>query len=355
MKIEVGESLFYSWLRHVKECHLVQMNWKVSSQWDLLHEPELEILLNVMTEHFQTKYDYNVFKKNSSMSQIIRQGECDVLGIAFGREENKFYAVDVAFHEAGLNYGSKDETIMKVIAKMIRTAICLYGYMDTKTAEIIFASPKINLVIMEPLTSCVSDLNHIFKSQGYEFKVRVIANDLFHEQVLQPILLVSNGIADTSELFVRAYQMYQMFADKKVSKREYGTNETKKISTMNEVTEPVGTNDTFSLEGSHSLSREFYRELKIGKLVQMVLKPLIINKATEQEIKKMQQVEYSKKTFGIQYPLLLKTKQPIAERHYYKDLFDINGETYRLCCEWYETGANNDRPFVEQWIKEHEK
>ena len=124
---------------------------------------------------------------------------------------------------------------------------------------------------------------------------------------------------------------------------------------MNEVTEPVGTNDTFSLEGSHSLSREFYRELKIGKLVQMVLKPLIINKATEQEIQKMQQVEYSKKTFGIQYPLLLKTKQPIAERHYYKDLFDINGETYRLCCEWYETGANNDRPFVEQWIKEHEK
>jgi len=22
MKIEMGESLFYSWLRHVKECHL---------------------------------------------------------------------------------------------------------------------------------------------------------------------------------------------------------------------------------------------------------------------------------------------------------------------------------------------
>ena len=45
----------------------------------------------------------------------IEMGECDVLGISFGREENKFYAVDVAFHEAGLNYGSKDETVMKVI------------------------------------------------------------------------------------------------------------------------------------------------------------------------------------------------------------------------------------------------
>ena len=186
----------------------------------------------------------------------------------------------------------------------------------------------------------------------------VIANDLFYEQVLQPILLVSNGIADTSELFVRAYQMYQMFSDKKALKRECGTNginEKREMVETNEVTSMIGTSDMFSLEGKHSLSREFYSELKIGKLVQIVLKPLIINQATKQEIQKMQEVEYSKKTFGIQYPLLLKTTESIAERHYYKDLFDINGETYRLCCEWYETAANNDRPFVEQWIKEHWK
>ena len=28
MKIEMGESLFYSWLRHVKDCQIVQTNWK---------------------------------------------------------------------------------------------------------------------------------------------------------------------------------------------------------------------------------------------------------------------------------------------------------------------------------------
>ena len=42
MKIEMGESLFYSWLRHVKECQLVQTNWKVSPKWTLRHEEELE-------------------------------------------------------------------------------------------------------------------------------------------------------------------------------------------------------------------------------------------------------------------------------------------------------------------------
>ena len=33
MKIEVGESLGYSYLRHVKQCWLVQVNWKASEHW----------------------------------------------------------------------------------------------------------------------------------------------------------------------------------------------------------------------------------------------------------------------------------------------------------------------------------
>ena len=95
-------------------------------------------------------------------------------------------------------------------------------------------------------------------------------------------------------------------------------------------------------------------ELKIGRLVQQVMKPLIISKATEEEIRWMQDTEYCKANFGLNYPLLLKTSSPKKEIRYYKDLFEINGETYRLCSEWFETEANNDRPYVEKWIKEHE-
>ena len=47
MKIEIGESLIYSWLRHEKKCIVVQNNWKVSPEW-LLHD---EAKLN---EIFQT-------------------------------------------------------------------------------------------------------------------------------------------------------------------------------------------------------------------------------------------------------------------------------------------------------------
>lgn len=333
MKIEMGESLFYSWLRHVKECQIVQTNWKVSSKWDMRHEEEVHAIMKEIDNYYLEKYNYQIFKKNSSITQVIQQGECDVVGISFDQPVTNFYAVDVAFHEAGLNYGSREETVMKVISKCVRNAICLYGYMDTKSADIIFASPKINPAIMNDLIPCINDLNNFFQLSGYNFRVRIIANELFNEQVLQPILLASSGVADTSELFLRSYQLYQMFQDRKSKEKPY----TQKNSNPTPVT-------------SDNVA---YKELKIGRLVQTVLKPLLISKATELEIEQMQHLEYSKENFGIQYPLLLKTTSPIHERHYYKDLFTIHGETYRLCCEWFETDANNDRPYVEKWIREH--
>lgn len=55
MKIEMGESLFYSWLRHVKECQIVQTNWKVSPQWQLQDEDALERLAKKADTLFSDK------------------------------------------------------------------------------------------------------------------------------------------------------------------------------------------------------------------------------------------------------------------------------------------------------------
>ena len=112
MKIEMGESLFYSWLRHVKECQIVQTNWKASSQWQLQHEDELAELMTATDEHFGSKYGYKIYKKNSSLSQLIQQGECDAVGISIQNDGLRYYAVDVAFHESGLNYGTREETVV---------------------------------------------------------------------------------------------------------------------------------------------------------------------------------------------------------------------------------------------------
>ena len=82
MKIEIGESLCYSWLRHVKDCQIVQTNWKPYPSWQLLHEEGLNNFMQTSGKHFTSHYDLRVYKKNSSLAQLLRQAEVDALGIS---------------------------------------------------------------------------------------------------------------------------------------------------------------------------------------------------------------------------------------------------------------------------------
>ena len=263
MKIEMGESLFYSWLRHVKECQIVQTNWKTSSQWTLLHEDELEKMMVATDSFFSEKYGYSIYKKTSSLSQLLLQAECDAIGISKQDGINKIYAVEVAFHESGGNYGNKVSTIMKITAKCLRTAMCIYGYLDIKEAEIVFASPKVNPSVLQGVKPCLEAAQRITDDLGYGFKFRLFANDDFYSKVLKPILKVSRGVSDTNELFIRGYHMLQMF-DKS--------------------------------DSVDDLTSDGYSELKIGKLAQLVMRPILESGTiSEGELRLLQDKDYCKK------------------------------------------------------------
>lgn len=339
MKIEVGESLFYSWLRHVKECQIVQTNWKVSQQWELMYEEELADIYDAIDTYFKQEYGYNVFKKNAHVQQLLKQGECDVLGISLKNGKFKTYAVEVAFHEAGLNYGSKEETVMKVVEKCARAAFCLYGYLGTRNTEIIFASPKINPAVIEALEPCIEALNTIFSDRGYGFRARIIANSDYEKLVLKPILLTSDGVSDTSELFLRSYQMFKMFdGEKQMKSQKRDTNE---VTTRAAAEKP-----------SDLLDDNEFSELKVGQIARTVLAKLLVNgAASEREIELMQTKEYSKDVFDLQYPLLIEVKkgEPRPVR-YYQPILQIYGKKYRMCSEWFETASNDDRTPLIRWI-----
>ena len=336
MKIEMGESLFYSWLRHVKECQIVQTNWKVSTQWQLENADELERMMSVVDTYYSQKYEYHIFKGNTSLYQLLQQGECDVLGVSVQNSGVKYYAVDVAFHEAGLNYGTKEVTVMKVLEKCARTAFCLHGYLNTTEAEIIFASPKINPAVLSDLTPCIEKMNQLFTDNKYNFRFRIIANDEYNDLVLKPILIASEGISDTSELFLRSYQMYKMFS------AERNSAERIQRRTKNPV--------------SHSGydGADAYKELKVGKLAQVILGRMIADGyASDEEIEAMQTFEYSKEHFDLQFPLLVRDDAEYSKVRYYAKPIYIKGQAYFMCSQWYETSANNDKPYLLRWIKEH--
>ena len=323
MKIEMGESLFYSWLRHVKGCQVVQTNWKVSPQWELKHEDELQGLMELTDRHFSETYGYRIYKKNSSLSQIIQQGECDAVGINIQEDGMKVFAVDVAFHESGLNYGTRQETVMKIVAKSLRTAMCLYGFLDTRSAEIVFASPKIHPAILNDATPCVADANRLLKEQGFDFNIRVIANSDFNDVVLQPILLVSDGVADTSELFLRSYQMYKMFSG--------GDGVTPRKVTARP-------------------SETATNEMKVGALARSVLRDLLESgAASQEEVQALQTTEGSKAAFGLSLPLLLPQGSDYDRNRYYSDPVTVRGKKYVMTSQWYES----HRSKLQAWIECH--
>lgn len=210
MKIEMGESLIYSWLRHEKQCQLAQTNWKSSAYWAILHYEELSELLGKFQQFYTDKYDFDI-SKGGSVDQFLKQAEIDALGIAINQGHQHLYAVDIAFHESGLNYGDKEKTLNKIIQKCVRSALCLYGYFGVNTGEVIFASPKINPAIEKELTPLMAELSDLFEQFGLNFTAVLYCNGDFDVGIMQPVLQKSKNIADTSELFLRSVQMYQLF------------------------------------------------------------------------------------------------------------------------------------------------
>lgn len=344
MKIEMGESLLLSWLRHIKECQLVQTNWKASSKWELKNKDVLEQLMQDSSNVFKTKYGYDLYKGNSGIKQVLAQAEIDVIGISFDGNDKHIYAIDVAFHEAGLNYGSREETVSRVIKKCIRTAMCIYGYYGSYDGTIIFTSPKINPTTINDINSCTDDIASMLSNLGLNYKIRIIANEAFSEKILEPVLNVLGDVSDTSELFMRSLQMYNLFAGKK-PKVAAGTSRSAAPRKITKELEFIEYNGLDGLE-----------EMKIGVIVRTVLRNIIENgEVSKEEIEQMQTAEYSKEVFDIQYPLLIKVSETDGRspKRYYSLPIKIYGEEYFLCSEWYEVPANNDRPYLMKWLAFH--
>lgn len=93
------------------------------------------------------------------------------------------------------------------------------------------------------------------------------------------------------------------------------------------------------------------------KHVQKTFRELDKNNLIERnEIKRLQRCDYSKITFDIQFPFLAKENSPYYERiRYWKNPCYINGGLFFVCSQWYETSANNDRPFYESRLKKMKK
>lgn len=335
----MGESLFYSWLRHIKECQIVQTNWTFPPS-QLKHfylEDKIEKLALSAEDLFHNKLGYDIFGKNT-YRQLLKQAEIDVLGVSFDANTDdsdiSVYAIDVAFHTNGLNYKNPHCTVEKLTEKYIRSAMCIMGCFGLCKGEIIFASPRVRNSLLLELENIVQEINKLFKSLGLSFVAKLIVNQKFEKSILNEVLLQTNEIADTNELFMRSCQMLDLFNS---LKRETATQ---------------------NAETTISWKINDESELKVGKYIRTTVKQLMEKDLlSNKEIENLKSQEYTYKMFKRNMPFLKEVyendnianlrKDSRGYYRYYSELFEYKGRQFLLCQEWNE--KVNREPFND-WL-----
>jgi hypothetical protein len=272
---------------------------------------ECQMLMDKSTATFG-----DVFKKTKDIKQLIKQCEIDVLGInAFN---NSLFAVDIAYHSGGLGYKNSLDVVTK---KILRTVFALKLYFpDIETCNIYFISPIVNNRLNDELNIRIKEIVSFLQKNNTNYNVELFSNEKFKIDILNTTIKMSNDIADMSELFLRSYRLISLFEN------------------QNEST-PV-------LITKSQPADELSEELAIGELAQTQFRLLLEKDMLSNDmLGNLQNLEYCRITFGVNYPILKRLNDKINIReerkingHYRYYAKPINN--FLLCYEWYEKHRN---------------
>lgn len=143
--MDACESIIASWLKNIKECQVVQTNWKQSHFWQKSENKRTKVLFDSLKTLKANNETYCIFS-GCRLSDFMKQHECDCFGLQITDRETKLYAVEVAYHENNLNYGNgktKKGTIETIIKKCFRNLFsCLTFFPIANLVEIFLQHQK---------------------------------------------------------------------------------------------------------------------------------------------------------------------------------------------------------------------
>jgi hypothetical protein len=172
-------------------------------------------------------------------------------------------------------------------------------------------------------------------------------------ETLKKQLLSKNA----NEAFVGAIKSHllkvypEKVIDRVLSKIEFGfTNKSSFVDADSHKGTKVK-NSSSTIKGSQSSPAP--PQVRIGKFVMQSLVQLIDdNRISNDEVKNLQSLDYSKQAFKIPYAFL-KPKHRLAEKErvrYWKNPINIRGEEFFVCSQWVENSIKNHRPYFEGWL-----
>jgi hypothetical protein len=320
MKIEVSESLVFSWLRHEKHCQVVQMNWKTSPEWDAFEDDNE---LNRLYKKSNKLFDYGS-KEVKDSDQFIKQGEVDAIGIELDIDKpyniKNIHAVDVAFHESGLNYDGEEGTKNRIVKKYIRTALSVYKFFGCKRGDIYFVTPITYESHRNTFIEAKNSVNKFFIEEGFNFSFHFYSNEDFYRYIFVPVERISTVMTDTSEYFARSLKLVRLMHG--IRKESGETIDVKEKSNLDEE------------KGIGLIVRECFDNLSRYQLLSIEMINNLCSK------------EYSKNTFKLSYPVLITDENRrvdakgraryYASPYYFNNQNNQNNQKYFLCNDWYD-------------------
>jgi hypothetical protein len=234
-------------------------------------------------------------------------------------------AVETAFHEDGLQYGSADEMIGRVLKKLIRAAFALEAYVDAGEAAVIFATPKMAEPIRQGVQEHLARLEPLLSRQAnlaiHRMSFRIIANEEFASEVLEPVLSQVDAVADGSELFLRAQQLMRLC-------------------------DPVRRQHSARPRIDHQLSVTADKGSRIGEHVRATMAQLAVaGRLTPHIVDQLLNARYCKATFNLGLPFLKAvdravelSQQRIDEKGYgcyWKQPLRIGSRDFLMCSQWF--------------------
>ena len=346
MKLEIGESLAATWLRYIKGCEVVQLNWKAGPDEIVLTHELLKKMVAV-EEAFQKEGDKPIFgsdqrlTQENRLKQVLKQGEIDVVGLKISKSSSaikRLHFVDVAIHRKGLGYRDNKT---KLVQKMARAALLMHAVfqLPPEKGHLWFITPKVGLKSKKSIESALCRLADVLERQGIGYELKLLCNEEFAEHVVEQVLIDRNAIADTAHLFLRTLQCLDAAGYRsQIDSLIRGTDTDSPV-------EPA-------TAGSAPTSIGLYVQQTFGALIK---KELI----SPEMVQNLIDAEYCRTVFGLGHPMLrentatnsdervaLRTDQN-GYRRYWVDTQTIIARSYFLCSQWY--AKQFDR--YESWLK----
>jgi hypothetical protein len=329
MKIEIGEFLILSWLRHVRGCVVTQMNWSPSPAWTVTRERELRATFEAVRTFSDDTIDFGTF---------VRHARIDVLGLRLDRDSGgiEAIAVDSAINDTELPHGNAEETIVRLIQRMTRAAFALAAFLQPRQASVVFATPWLATAVRQEVQRHLDLLELRLAEQRdralSHLRFRVIADADFADEIVQPVLEHADAVADTSGL---------------VGQPQRST--------------PLGTVGSGSARRGTDRPAEAMakKASRIGEHVRRTMNELAASgRLTARIVGDLLDPRYCKARFNLGHPFLKPVDQnvPISTQRmdrngygrYWKRPLKIGGHEFLMCSQWFVW----QRDAFDAWVRD---